>query len=189
VGTEATCGPYVGFLDQDDTYQPDFLRVTTTALSRASSLDAVKVLPNVSIPLDPVRYKVIASVLVTTMLIRRAAFNIVGGWPETKPYREHPGGCEDEAFLRLFSHYFDFEIIYQKLYDHAHRPGNALDRFLGRTTVVDGQIVFAEPTEQDKMVWAELDRLKRLLRDRVRRHLLQQGGDQFVRLPERAAGE
>src|SRR5205814_8313851 len=53
-GTEVTRGRYVAFLDQDDAYQPDFLRVTITALSQAPSLDAVKVLPNISIPIDPV---------------------------------------------------------------------------------------------------------------------------------------
>jgi glycosyltransferase involved in cell wall biosynthesis len=181
-GTEATSGPYVAFLDQDDAYQSDFLRVTTTALSQNAGLDAVKVFPNISVAIDAVRYDAVARALATTMLIRRAAFHAVGGWPESDVFRQHPGGVEDSAFQALFSYYFDTGILRRKLYDYKHRPGNALDLFLSRSSVVEGQIVYTSDVPEDALVHAEIDRLTKLLRERVRHHLLEHASNKLARL-------
>jgi glycosyltransferase involved in cell wall biosynthesis len=168
-GTEVTRGPYVAFLDQDDTYHPDFLRVTTSLLSQASGLDAVKVLPSLSIEIDPIQYSAVSSSLATTMLMRRAMFEFIGGWPEDMIFRQHPGGCEDIALQQLLSPYFNVGLIEARLYHYNHRPGNALDRFLARSTVVDGNLIFQEEgQEDDRKAGLEIQRLARELREKVR---------------------
>ena len=175
-GAEAARGPYVTFLDQDDTYHPEFLRVTTSILSGSPGLDAVKVLPNLSIEIDPVQYGAVAGSLATTMLMRRSAFEVIGGWPEGMIFRQHPGGCEDIALQQLFGLYFNVGLIPEKLYQYNHRPGNALDRFLSRSSVVDGSLVFQEEgLEDDRKAGMEVQRLAQELRERVRQTLLRAG--------------
>jgi glycosyltransferase involved in cell wall biosynthesis len=175
-GTEAASGPYVAFLDQDDTYHPEFLQVTVWALSQSPDLDAVKVLPHITVDIDPVRYNAVAESLVTTSLIRRSAFEFLGGWPEGKVFREHPGGCEDIAFRQLFASCFNLGCVGTKLYHYTHRPGNALDQFLRRSAVIDGKVVYPEAQEGDAQVKAEVRRLEELLRQRVRRVILERLG-------------
>jgi glycosyltransferase involved in cell wall biosynthesis len=167
-GTEVVRGPYVAFLDHDDTYHPDFLRVTTSALSQSPHLDAVKVLPNVSIAIDPVRYRAVAGSLATTMLMRRPAFEFISGWPQSTVFRQHPGSCEDIALQQLFSYCFNTGVIDRQLYNYSHRPGNALDRFFSRSSVVEGRVVFHDGFEDDAKVNAEIRRLTGLLRQRLR---------------------
>jgi glycosyltransferase involved in cell wall biosynthesis len=186
-GTEMTRGPYVTFLDQDDSYHPEFLRITTALLSKAPRLDAVKVLPNIRVAIDPVRFESVANSLATTMLLSRRAFEFCGGWPETQLFRDHPGGCEDIAFQKFFSFCFNTGILREKLYNYSHRPGNALDRFLKRTVVVDGRVVFQGPGDADDQKLAvENERLLGLLRLRVRRAWLEAPTSAFVRLGEEA---
>ena len=168
-GTEETRGPYVCFLDQDDSCHPEFLRITTRLLAKHPHLDAIKVHPNLNIQVDPVRLAAIVDSLAITMLISRGPFEFVGGWPEGMAYRLHPGGCEDVAFQELFTTLFTSGMIEAKLYNHNFRPGNAMDRFLSLSKVVDGKLVFGgEPDEFDRNVDIEGQRLDSLLRERTR---------------------
>jgi glycosyltransferase involved in cell wall biosynthesis len=175
-GAEATRGPYLAFLDQDDAYHPNFLQATTEVLDRRADLDAVKVLPHLTTEIDPVRYETVANTLATTMLVRRTAFTFVGGWPEGRVYREHPGGCEDIALQDLLSWCFNLGVLHEKLYRYTHRPGNALDRFLARSRVVGGRVVFHGGLEEDRLAAAEGRRLRELLRQRVRDFLVERLG-------------
>ncbi len=174
LGVEATRGPFVAFLDHDDTYHRDFLRATVTALSESPNLDAIKVLPNISVPVDPVRYEVIFNSLVTTMVIRRAAFDFVGGFPESDVFRTHRGAFEDVAFCELLNYCFHTGLIKQKLYNYTHRVGNCLDRFLARTSVVNGMLRYtAEAVAEDRPALDEVTRLKYTLRGRIRARILE----------------
>ena len=186
-GTEMTRGPFIAFLDQDDTYHPDFLRRTTTALREVPQIDAVKVLPNIAAKIDPIRYNAVVKSLATTMLLRRTAFEICGGWPEGEVFRNHPSGGEDIAFQTLFGFCFNTGILQQKLYNHTLRPGNGLDQFLSRSNVIGDDVVFSAGFAEDQKVMAEIDRLKLLLRARIRHCLLGQSdgamtGSRFPRL-------
>ncbi len=185
-GTEATRGPYVAFLDQDDTYHPDFLYATVDALARLPDLDAVKVLPSISIPIDPVHYDAVTRSLATTMLLRRRAFQFVGGWPEGEVFRQHPGGCEDIAFQDLFGYCFNVGLIEKRLYNYTCRPGNALEQFLNRSSVLEGKLVFLEGFEADRQVTAEVRRLTGLLRQRVRDFVTERLGSVEAYLPPSA---
>jgi glycosyltransferase involved in cell wall biosynthesis len=182
-GAEATRGPFLAFLDQDDTYQPDFLQAAVGILSRSPGLDAVKVPPNVSVDIDPVRYQAVSRSLATTMLMRRTAFEFVGGWPEGEAFRRHRGGTEDIAFQQLFSYCFHIGVTDRKLYNYSRHPGNALDQFLARTAVVEGRVVFRDAWEDDAWTAAEVQRLLRLLRERVRDFIVERLGSRETYWP------
>lgn len=174
-GTEATRGPYLAFLDQDDTYHPDFLRETAAILAGVPYLDRVKVLPNLSMELDPVRYKAVQNSLVTTSLFRREAFDFIGGWPESEIFRSHAHAGEDVALEELFRVCFNSAWLNKELYNYTRRPGNTFDQFLARSQVEGGQLGFTEATiEDDEVLLQEIARLKRSLHDRMqavcRRH-------------------
>jgi glycosyltransferase involved in cell wall biosynthesis len=173
-GSEAVDGPFVTFLDQDDTYNPAFLRDTVKALEEHSaSFDAMKVLPNINAQMDPVQYEAIANSLATTTIFRRAAFHFIGGWPESQIYRDHPGGCEDIALLSFFSMCFNLGVLHAPYYNYTLRPGNALERFLKRSHVVNGQLHVMGRLEQDDAMEAEGERLRGLMRARMRQTLMQ----------------
>jgi glycosyltransferase involved in cell wall biosynthesis len=182
-GAEVTRGPYLAFLDQDDTYHPDFLQAAVRHLSRSPALDAVKMQPNITVDIDPVRYKAVANSLATTMLLRRTAFEFVGGWPEGAAFRRHLGGCEDVAFQQLFSSCFNIGVTEQKLYNYTRRPGNGLDQFLARSGVVEGRVVFHDAWEDDSWVAAEVQHLRRLLRERIRHFIVERLGAGETYLP------
>ncbi|MCA9069268.1 MAG: glycosyltransferase family 2 protein, partial [Planctomycetaceae bacterium] len=81
VGTRINRSPFVSFLDQDDSYHPEFLQTTIQTLHSHSEIDAVRVMPNVSVDVHPVQYKSISDSLANTMVFRRKAFEFAGGWP------------------------------------------------------------------------------------------------------------
>lgn len=168
-GSQRTTSPFLCFLDQDDTYDPQFLQSTTSILAASPWADAAKVLPNLNVDIDPVRYETLTMSLATTMLMRREAFEFVGGFPESEPFRKHPGGCEDVCFQQLFSLCFNTGTLQKKLFNYNHRPGNALDRYLQNTRVVDGKIEYPPKTELDEQVHAEINRLAAALRERIRK--------------------
>ena len=129
-GAEAARSQFLSFLDHDDTYHPDFLRITASSLAAVPHVDAVKVQPNVSIPIDPVRYEALSNSMITSMLMRRAAYELIGGYPESEVFRTTESGLEDVAFARLFHATFYTGVINQQLYNYIIRPGNALERFM-----------------------------------------------------------
>jgi Flp pilus assembly protein TadD len=189
-GAEAVASPYVTFLDQDDTYHPAFLRLTTEALASMPEVDAVKVLPRVNVDLDEVRLDAVANSLATTMVIRRYAFEFVGGWPEGQAFRKHPGGCEDIAFQDLFHACFHVALLRQQLYNHTHRPGNALDQFLKHSRVVDGELI-VEDVKENAEVRAEARLLKKKLQSRLRQFVVNHltNGPPMPAPPDHAAVE
>jgi glycosyltransferase involved in cell wall biosynthesis len=175
-GADATQGPLLAFLDHDDTYHPHFLRDTALALQSNPLLDRVKVSPNVSIELDPLRYEAVANSLTTTAVVRRAAFNFMGGWPDSPLFRTHVHAGEDVAFEQLFGCCFTTARLPQKLYNYMHRPDNALARFLARSIVENGKLRSThEASEEDKQLFREIERFRGLLAQRVRAIGLQLG--------------
>jgi glycosyltransferase involved in cell wall biosynthesis len=183
LGVEAASSQFVSFLDHDDTYEPDFLKTTVPALASSVNLDAVKVLANVSVPIDPVRYQALVNSMVTAMVIRRTAYEFMGGYPESAVFRTTESGLEDVAFMRLFYCCFFTGHIPVKLYNYIIRPGNALERFLARSAVVDGKLKFtADAVRDDSAAFAEMDRLEMELRIRIRDWVRQTGGRGLERL-------
>jgi glycosyltransferase involved in cell wall biosynthesis len=92
-GVDATTGSYVGFLDCDDIWMPKKLSVQLELFDRDSELDLVFGLVQqfVSEDADPSLRRMVdipatpqAGVLKSAMLIKREAFDRVGGFDETR---------------------------------------------------------------------------------------------------------
>ena len=120
---EAVQSQFLSFLDHDDTYHPDFLRITASLLAAVPHVDAVKVQPHVSIPIDPVRYEALSNSMITSMLMGRSAYELIGGYPESEVFRTTESGLEDVAFARLFHATFYTGVINQQLYNYIIPPG------------------------------------------------------------------
>jgi glycosyltransferase involved in cell wall biosynthesis len=175
LGALATRGPFVGFLDHDDTYHTEFLSEAVRVLGEMPQVDRVKVLPKVSIDLDPLRYQAVTNSLVTTSLTRREAFDFIGGWPESDVFRGHQHAGEDVAFEQLFGTCFATALLQRQLYNYNHRPDNALDRFIKRSVIEDGVLKSTDGTATDKGLAAEYKRLRARLLERIRQLSLQAG--------------
>lgn len=168
-GVAETAGPYVAFLDQDDSYHPEFLAHAMEVFAAHPDVDAVKMQPTLSVEVHPAQYKMIAGSIATTQVSRRRAFLFAGGWPESQIFREHPGSGEDIAFNSVFTMLFRVANSSRQLYHYNHRPGNALDLFLSRTHVVDNAVQFHTVVDSDEALRQEIEHFKQQLSDRIRR--------------------
>lgn len=159
---------FVSFLDQDDGYDPEFLAVTIDLLRQQPGIDGVRVLPRVAVAMHPIQYESISGSLANTIVMRRYAFEFVGGWPDRPLFRELTVGAEDIALRNLFMMVFYEALVHRPLYHFSHRPGNALDEFLARTEVVDGELVFRAGHEDNRRIRAELKALRLAFARRLR---------------------
>lgn len=173
-GTRINGSPFVAFLDQDDTYHRDFLKVAVQTLQSNSEIDAVRVSPKISIELHPLFQKAISDSLANTMVFRRRAFEFVGGWPDSPVFRELKMGGEDIAIRRVFLMIFREAILDARLYNYNHRPGNALDLFLKRSKIVGDQIHLPPGDPNDKRHHEEIQRLKWEFAAKLRQLIYQQ---------------
>lgn len=167
-GARAVDSPFIAFLDQDDSYAPDFLRVSLETLAKYPQIDAARVLPKVSIDVHPLQLESIATSLANTMVFRRTAFEFIGGWPESDVFRRYACGGEDVALRNLFLMIFREGAVDLPLYNYSHRPGNALDLFLQRSMVIGEKLVFRSDDDERQIIRDEIGCLKQGLADKLR---------------------
>ena len=87
------------------------------------------------------------------------------------------------AFARLFHATFYTGVINQQLYNYIIRTGNALERFMQRSQVVDGKLKFTvDAVRNDAAAFAEMDRLLECLHRRIRDRLAETGSRGLERL-------
>lgn len=173
-GTTVAQSSFLAFLDQDDSYHPDFLHSTIQILQNHNEVDAVRVLPNVSVDMHPLQYKSISDSLANTMVFRRQAFEFLGGWPEGEIFRELAYGGEDVALRNLFLMIFREGVLDKPLYNYNYRPGNALDLFLSRSEVINDQLVFHSGQEDSQRLREEIGKRKQAFAAKIREFIYQQ---------------
>jgi len=149
LGARHARGDLLCFLDSDDTYLPGFARTCIGVLARQAEVAAVKtgvtiVNPDGSSPLAPddPRHGAVANSYPCNMMLRRSAFELVGGFPEDPRFRGPLGG-EDIAVYQALLALFKVTRIPAPLVRHNNRPDSHLERFLKRSSVKDGRIVIA----------------------------------------------
>ena len=141
---------FLCFLDSDDEYLQGFGSRMQKALLENPSLAAVKsgieivategssTLP----PSDP-RHAAASNSYPCNMLVRRAVFDLLGGFPIDERFRGPVAG-EDIAFIETLQAMFTCGFLSQPLVRHYNRPNSHLEKFLARTEVHDGKIVFMQ---------------------------------------------
>jgi glycosyltransferase involved in cell wall biosynthesis len=169
-GLAAATGRLVGFLDADDGYAPGaFMRI----LERFAASPA---LAAVIVGIDwlegdrdfhPVQAAAAAGSAPGNLLVRRSVALMIGGFPTDPVFRGRHGG-EDVAFRDVLKNYFSIDHIDANLYQHYLRPGCHFYRFLDRSKVVDGKLVFTQPAENVQQLVAGIAAHSRRLEARLR---------------------
>src|SRR5262249_25556825 len=89
----------------------------------------------------PVQLESIANSLPSNVMLRRAAADLLGGFPESPVFRAERAG-EDIMFRICLKRWFRGMWLKEKLLRYRVSRGSHFDYFLDRTTVERGELVF-----------------------------------------------
>jgi glycosyltransferase involved in cell wall biosynthesis len=170
-GLRVARGRYIGFLDADDEYAPDFFASIVPMLEKDRSHCGVITgleLVDCHREIHPVQYEALVSSIPCNLLIRKAAADLLGGFPEAPAFRGEAAG-EDYAFKQALTAWFKVKKCEQPFLRHRVKRGSHLDYFLDRSRVVDGKLVFTNrsPEEQSGALASALSRYLQQVRERV----------------------
>lgn len=166
-GAASLRAPYLAFLDSDDHHDSTFLERALSVLRADPACDAVRVGVSVPIPtLNNEHLSVLFNSLITNQVMRRYAFDFIGGIPDAPEFRTKYAG-EDLAFNQLFHWCFNTKRIDDRLYHHEPGANSAIWNFVNRTAMVDGRLAYV-PTPIDQAMAEHTMTLLRELRARVR---------------------
>lgn len=138
-------GHYLAFLDADDEYLDDFLKMTVELLEAREDMRAIKAgieyVDEAGVPLfkanDP-RLDALNFSSSSNIVIVTEAFRKLGGFPEYSEFRAEHGG-EDVAFNKAAARFLEpLGRIDTVGYRCWNRSGSHLDRFI-QNTLVDGE--------------------------------------------------
>lgn len=147
MGASMSVGAYLSFMDQDDMYLPGFYEQSVPFLQANPALAALEVgaeyVQDGRIVLDDPdpRYGRAIHSVPWNVVVRRGAFWACGAFPVGPEFRTVIAG-EDIVFKNALKQWFPVASATNKFIRHHIRPGSATDRYLSRTEVVNGQVVF-----------------------------------------------
>jgi glycosyltransferase involved in cell wall biosynthesis len=167
--------PYLAFLDSDDRYDPAFLERTVAMLHADPNCDAVRVGVSVPIPeLSGEHLAVLFNSLITNQVMRRYAFDFIGGIPDAPEFRTKYAG-EDIAFNQLLHWCFNTKRIDDPLYHHKPGESSAIWAFVNRAAMTEGRLTYV-PTPIDEAMAERTMALLQELRSRIRSAIIAQAG-------------
>jgi glycosyltransferase involved in cell wall biosynthesis len=178
-GLAAAGGELVCFLDVDDRYAPRALarlRGALAARPRDAAIVTGVALVDCTRPVHPLQLDAVVASLPGNLLVRRAAVEAVGGFPEDAAFRGPLAG-EDLAFRRALARWFSLGHAPEPLYRHRARPGGHLLRFLERSRVEEGRLVVDSGADRTALVAALARHADRVARRMAARADLRQPGE------------
>jgi len=146
--------PYLIFLDADDSLEPGFgetvgayLRANPDVTALHPALHYEGLPDDLATEFDPLRRRNSDMVTASGLVVKRAVFQAMGGFPEDPIFLERAGG-EDVAFVNALSAVGEYVYWGRKLV--RARAGRHLIDYLRRTRVEDGRVVFTERTPEEE---------------------------------------
>jgi len=137
---------FVCFLDADDAYLPGFFSAALRYFRSNPKLSAVYTgIELVDCPHEVDRLHVAGAMnfMPSNKMLRRTAVEAIGGFPEDATFRTGMGG-EDGAFFQVLRKYF-LSLLDVTVYCRYHvGPNSHFSRFVKRTRIENGKIVFVE---------------------------------------------
>ena len=150
-GLRAATGDLVCFLDADDRYAPGFYAAASETMARLPYCMAVECavdLVDCDLALTEKQREAVHNSLPGNLILRRAAVELLGGFPVAEAFRGEAAG-EDSVFRLALGRWFHVERIATPFFRHQVRPGGHLERFLTRSREENGRLLFDQKTAEE----------------------------------------
>jgi FkbM family methyltransferase len=152
-GIREAAGKYLCFLDADDEYAPGFFPLAIAELENDPELAALTTgveLVHCHRDVHPVQLNAIVGSLPSNLMVRKAAVELMGGFPESSVF-QGPIAGEDACVRLALARWFKVRHRPEPFLRYRVKRGSHFDIFLDRTQVQNGELVFVKklPEEQE----------------------------------------
>jgi glycosyltransferase involved in cell wall biosynthesis len=163
---------FICFLDADDTYVRGFLAAALKRFRENPTISAVFTnIELVDCPHEVHQQHISGAInfMPSNKMLRRSTVELIGGFPEDATFRTGMGG-EDGAFFQVLMKYFQSFFEPAKLLRYYVGANSHFSRFVRRTRVENGKLVFVdlEPIESSGALTATILDFERRFLDRCR---------------------
>jgi glycosyltransferase involved in cell wall biosynthesis len=148
-GVRRVTSEFVCFLDADDTYASGFFAATLKRFRENHTVSGVMTgveLIDCPHEVHPLHLAGAVNFMPSNKMLRRSVVEIIGGFPEDQRFRSGMGG-EDGVFFQVLQKYFRTFFEPGKFCRHYVGANSHFSRFVHRTRVENGKLVFVELEE------------------------------------------
>jgi glycosyltransferase involved in cell wall biosynthesis/tetratricopeptide (TPR) repeat protein len=160
-GATGAFGPYLWFLDADDTYLPPHLFATASFLDRHPEFAYVRTniyFEGIDAEISQVWRTASVNSYPCNLCLRRECHDQIGGFPEEAPF--HPACADDVAYSRALSAQYSGATLDVKTVHYSMRTGNVLSK-------LQSEMVSGRPPGENAVVDSRFMAIEILIRRRI----------------------